>query len=174
MQSNFITENKPFVVLLVIPLILLIKLLFFSDKPDPGDVVKIVVDDTSVSIPPEFDQELVKRDTEGVAFFSNEGKVTPYKVKRNSPTSLDPIDLCVDSLEVVGDAASCTRQLTMTSFVQALSLKCYSCVVAGVQRNCHRSGTYYKQWPCSETEGSSYHPTHDVDTTLCLPLSSCQ
>ena len=173
MHSNFFTENKPFVFLVVIQLILLTKLLFFPDKPDPGDVVEIVVDDTSVSIPPEFDQDLVKRNTKGVALISKTGEVWAYEVTRNSPTSLDPIDLCGDSLNGVGQATSCTTQLPMTSFVQALSSKCYSCVVGGTQRSCHRSGAYYKQWPCSETEGSSYHPQHDVNNTNCPPPAFC-
>jgi len=57
---------------------------------------------------------------------------------------------------------------------QALVVQpCYSCLVDGYQRSCHRSGTYYRQWPCSNSEGSSYHPQHDVDNTLCRPRNLC-
>jgi len=87
MHSNFLTENKLFVSLLLISLILLTKLLFFRDVQAP--------------------------------------------------------------------------------------LKCYKCVVGTIQYSCHKPGTYYRQWPCSESESSSYHPNHDVDNTKCPPPSSC-
>lgn len=166
MQSNFIAENKPFAILLVISLILLIRLLIFPDKPDSGDVVEIVVDDTSVSIPPEFDQDLLKRDTEGVALVSKTGQIRAYEVTRTSPASLDPIDLCDDKLEGIAQAESCKKRLPMTTFVEALSSSCYSCNIGGVQRYCHKSSShqYYQKYPCKP--GGTHHS--------CPPQSECQ